>query len=232
MPPVSGHAVPVAISGGSAAQRGLLRTILQGMPATRIRALRVDGSALRVTPVAADDSGRRDPRLQWEQWLIGTAYRDRSAALGLPRVEVVGSGERAEIVQPPTGFNDTPSQPPAGAAAFRDRLIAAIDHTGLRVTAVSVWVPDGYAARLRIESRDPIGFFKRQQAQLTRILVRARGDGYLYTVATRSGQPLYQAGDSLRLSSGFASLFARRYAGCEQGRMTAIGYNPPPCPSS
>ncbi|MDX6524053.1 MAG: hypothetical protein QOI17_1566, partial [Gaiellales bacterium] len=123
------HPHSVAISGGTPAQRNVLRRIVAKMRPTQIRTLTIGPVPADWKPtspdqvqltagLAGDGQGHENSRGEWELWMIGGAFRDRSVALGLPRLLVLSEPEGEQRVEPPTGKQRRPPAP-VDAAALR-----------------------------------------------------------------------------------------------------------------
>jgi hypothetical protein len=237
--------VPVAhtpvISGGSPAERALLRRIVRGLRPTQLRRLRVEPAPKQWHPLRPGDvelmateapvAHSHDNSLgDWEAWLVGGAFRDRSASLGLPRVVVVANGSGADRV---TGGRALPAAPPKGLAAFRRRVMAAAEASGGRVVYVRTALPDGYSADVALQVAHPVGFLRRRLRPLQLRLQRLRSDGIFLALYEANGRPLFVSGGSTRLSSGLAGVPDRRYRSCvEVGFGGPFTLAPPlPCPS-
>jgi hypothetical protein len=232
-----------AITGGLPAERALLRTIVREMRPSQIRALTVGppdgawhpsrpGDVEVLATLTRPAAGRENSLGEWESWLVGGAFRDRSAALGLPRVLVVGvSGSGAQRA---TGGAHPPAASPAGVAAYRRRVVAAARASGARIVAVRVGVPDGYSAEVTLQVSHPVPFLNRRLGQLRSQIDGLRDDGAFITVYEANGRLLSTGGSSTRLASGLGGITDRRYESC--GMTLTLGGTtlapPLPCPSS
>jgi hypothetical protein len=233
-----------AITGGSAAERALLRTIVREMRPSQIRALTIappdgpwhpsaPGDVEMLGTLTPSTKGHENSLGEWETWLVGAAFRDRSAELGLPRVLVVGeAGSGAQRV---TGGARPPMAGPAGLPAFRRRVVAAAKASGARIVAVRVGVPDGYSADVTLQVSHPVPFLRRRLGQLQSRLAGLHGDGVFIAVYEADGRLLSVGGSSVRLSSGLGGVDDQRYASC--GAMTTLGGGAAlapalPCPST
>jgi hypothetical protein len=230
------------IRGGSPAERRLLARIVRATRPTQIRALRIVPATKDWHPIRPGDveliaaeapvpRGHDNSLGDWETWLVGGAFRDRSAALGLPRVVVVGYGSGAGRV---TGRSDPPPAPARGLAAFRRRVEHIASQSGARVVDVRAGRPDGYSAAVTLQVAGPVWFLRHRLPQLQLRLHRLGSDGTFVALYEADGRPLYVEGGSTRLQSGLAGVSDRRYASCVQvGLGGAFTMAPPlPCPSS
>jgi hypothetical protein len=229
------------ITGGSAAERRLLARIVRAMGTTEIRKLTVSPAPQSWHPVKPGDvqltatlaqlpGHGENSRGEWEGWIVGGAFRDRSAALGLPRVLVVISGD-GDRVSPPNSPLLPPADP-ARLAAFRRRVEQALQDVDGRVVALRTGMPDGYSIDVTLRVRDPVRFLRRQLDPLEGRLQALHGDGLFVQLMERDGRQLYTFGTSLRLGSGLVGVSDRRYEGCivvgHPG--PAIIASAPPCP--
>ena len=238
-------AVPAAyapvIAGGSPAERALLRRIVRGMRPTQLRMLTVEPAPKEWHPLRPGDvelvatearvaRGHDNSLGDWEAWLVGGAFRDRSASLGLPRVVVVADGSGASRV---TGGRSLPAARPDGLASFRRRVVAAAETSGGHVLFVRAAEPDGYSADVALQIAHPVWFLRRRLQPLQVRLQRLRSDGIFLALYEANGKPLYVSGQSTRLSSGLADVADRRYQSCvEVGFGPATLAPPLPCPSN
>jgi hypothetical protein len=221
------------IVGGTAAERTLVRQIVRAQATTQILQLTIvpatGGVGLRATLAGTARRVRNDILGDWETWIVGGAFRDRSAALGLRRVVLIGNQNESGRA---TGGRDLPRRPPAGLAAFR-RRVAAVAGPGARVVAVRVGDPDGYSAIVVLRVTDPASFLRHRLRGLELRLAGLRADGTFLVVDERNGRVLYSEGGSERLSSGVAGPADRRYRGCIPNQMTGLAMaSPPPCPAT
>lgn len=244
--PMGRIAVPAAyapvIDGGSPAERALLRRIVRAMRPTQLRTLTVEPALKQWHPLRPGDvelaateahvaRGHDNSLGDWEAWLVGGAFRDRSASLGLPRVVVVADGSGASRV---TGGRPLPAAPPNGLAAFRRRVVAAAEASGARVLFVRTAVPDGYSADVALQVAHPVWFLRRRLQPLQLRLQRLRSDGIFLALYEANGRPLFVSGQSTRLSSGLADVADRRYQSCVEVGFGGPGTLAPPlpCPSN
>jgi hypothetical protein len=233
-----------AITGGSAAERALLRTIVGAMRPSEIRTLTIEppdgpwhpsapGDVEILGTLAPSTKGHENSLGEWETWLVGAAFRDRSAELGLPRVLVVGeAGSGAQRV---TGGARSPRASPAGLPAFRRRVVGAAKASGARIVAVRVGVPDGYSADVTLQVSRPVPFLRRRLGPLQARLAGLHDDGVFIAVYEADGRLLSVGGSSFRLSSGLGGVDDPRFVSC--GAMSTLGEGaalapPLPCPTT
>ena len=229
------------IRGGSPAQRRLLARIVRRTRPTQIRTLRIVPATKDWHPIRPGDvellaseapvpHGHDNSLGDWETWMVGGAFRDRSAALGLPRVVVVGYGSGAGRV---TYGTHLPPAPASGLAGFRRRVQTIAAKSGARVLDVRAGAPDGYSAAVMLQVASPAWFLRHRLSQLQLRLHRLGSDGTFIALYEADGRPLYVQGGSTRLASGLAGIPDHRYASC-----VPIGFGgvptlapPLPCPS-
>jgi hypothetical protein len=236
------HPHAVAISGGTPAQRSVLRQIVAKMRPTQIRTLTIGPVPADWKPTSADQvqltaglpgdgPGHENSRGEWEAWMIGGAFRDRSAALGLPRLLVLSDPESSQRVSPPTGKQQGPPAP-IDAAALRASVQRATGASG-RVLAVRLGDPLGATADVTIQTDRPVSFLRSGLGRLETALRAAGLDGGFIDAYERSGKHLSSDGWSDRLSSGMGGTWDRRYETCvSQGLGGPMTMAPPlPCPS-
>lgn len=222
-----------AVTGGTATERALLRRIAAGQRTSQIVRLELShvhgGMKLTATLAGSPTAARGDTLGDWETWIVGGAFRDRSAALGLPRVVLVGNQNESGSA---TGGPDLPHRGPGGLAAFRRRVAAAAAGPGARLIAVRVGDPDGYTAIVALEVSDPAAFLRHRLRPLDARLQRVRADGAYVVLYEPGGRVLYSEGGSGRLLNGVGGPRDARYLGCVPDQMTGLGGTLPPCPAT
>jgi hypothetical protein len=236
----SPHAV--TISGGSPAQRSLLRQIVATMRPTEVRTLTISPAPADWKPTSGDqvhltagllgnDHGRENSRGEWEAWMIGGAFRDRSVALGLPRLLVLSDAEGSQRVERPTA-KQRRRPAPIDVAALRAAIDRAAGPSG-HVLSVRLGGPLGATAEVTIQTGRPVRFLRSGLGRLETALRTAVLDGGFIDAFERDGTHLSSNGWSDRLSSGMGGTWDRRYATCvSQGLGGAMTLAPPlPCPS-
>ena len=228
------------ITGGTPAQRTLLRQVVRAQATSQIVKLTIaladpswqpqrPGDVQLTAELAGAGKHTRDNTLgEWETWMVGGAFRDRSAALGLPRVIVVGDNAGAERADGP----HPGPRPASGLRGFRRRVAAVAARSGARVIAVRVGDPDGYSAIVALQVADPAAFLRHGLGRLELRLQGLHADGTFIVLYERSGRLLYSEGGSQRLSSGLGGPADPRYGSCIPNQMTGLSLAPPlPCPS-
>lgn len=234
---------PILISGGTAAERGLLKAIDHRMAPHQIASLHVGPVPSDWRPEPGDveliGSSRRSAgerynlRGIWETWLVGGAFRDRSAAYGLPRVLVVGDDFGAERVQP--HFAHPPMADSAGIEAFTAQVTAIAHASGARVLDVQAGRPDGYSAEVTVQVKNVVWFLKNRLDTLLGNLDRLHSDGIFVQLYEPGQKPLLEVGGSTRLQSGLAGVQDIKYLPCLDffPSPPPFGVEPPlPCPST
>ena len=230
------------ITGGTPAQRTLLRQVVRAQATSQIVKLTIapanpswqperPGEVQLTAELAGAGKRARDNNLgDWETWMVGGAFRDRSAALGLPRVIVVGDNEGAQRA---TGGPHPARRPMSGLPGFRRRVAAVAARSGARIVAVRVGDPDGYSALVALQVADPVPFLRHRLGPLELRLQDLHADGTFIVVFERAGRLLSSEGGSLRLSSGLGGGGDPRYRSCLPFLTTGpLTLAPPlPCPS-
>ena len=229
------------IGGGTVQERALLRRIVARLRPTQIRTLTVlplaapwQGRPGDVELSVSLISGARDnPLGEWETWIVGGAFHDRSSQLGLPRVRAVvgGAGGSLEDNAP------RPMAPAAGLRAFRTRLLAAVRRSGARLAGLRTGQPDGYAAELWVQVTDPAAFLQHRLLRLEGAFAGRAVDGVYLSVFETDGRELFNEGSSNRLSAGLTGMDDPLYQACAPavypGEPLILALIPPlPCPSN
>jgi hypothetical protein len=242
---LSGPHMP-GITGGTAAQRALLRQIVRAQATTQIlrlvlspagRAWRPDRPTdVLLTAKLAGDHRHAPTNMvgDWEAWVVGGTFRARSAELGLPRVLVVGDDADTEEV---TGGADPPARPASGLPAFRRRVTAAAAGSGARIVAIRAADPDGYTALVALQVPDPATFLRHRLPRLSARLGALHADGTFVLLYERTGRVLYAAGTAARVPFSLGGSSDPRYTTCVSSRRGApqpfLTLAPPlPCPST
>jgi len=236
------------IEGATAEQRTLLEELLAGMPSTRLEAFRiepwdpVDWDELASLGVARGDPRHARPtgvalivtrpvdvdvRGEWENELLGIAFRDRSANLGLP--PVLAAGHRH--ARGPLEWRESKAPLPAEdgprlEADFR----AAADAADARVASVEIFRVAGHVLAATIEVPEPHSFLRYRFRSLLQALapVVEPFTGYYLEVRDREPEPVY-----LRacFANGCASGARGDLACCDPFyRTTVVGPARPLCP--
>jgi hypothetical protein len=162
--PVAAH---TRIAGGSAAQRRLLRSVLRAFGPSEITriAIRPAPSVRKATPgsvlvvlhtLYGIDTKLVDLLGEWEGWVVGAAFRDRSERAGLPRVFLEQTPEGLEQIG-----DRASSRPYAGPSAtlVNGELRRAAHASGAHVITLQVGQPFGAAALMRIQTVQPAAWF-------------------------------------------------------------------------
>jgi hypothetical protein len=232
----------VAISGGTAAQRALLKQIVARLHPVALASLTISavtdkGAKPRpgdVQLAATRRTGlgsRGESRAGWEAWMIGGAFRDRSAALGLPRLLWLSEPDGGERIQPPFARGVRPFS--GSLAALRAAAQQAVASAG-RVIAIRVGDPLGGTVDVTLQTNRPIWFLRHGVDTVEAALRKQELDGALIDAYERDGKHLGTWGYSNRLSSGLAGVWDRALQTCASFTIggAPFGVAPPlPCPS-
>jgi hypothetical protein len=223
---------PVAISGGSRRERALLRAIVVAQRPAAISALRIAPANPAWKPLRPGDveltaslSPAASPRHEnlfgeWESWVIGGAFRDRSAAAGLPRVLVVGDGDGASRVSPPN--THLPARSAAGLPAFERRVRTVLRRFGVHVAYLRGGVPDGFTAAIGVQTAHPAPFLEHRMEAVDEALFKLHSDGWLMAVYDRRGHLVETGGNGARMSIGGGGVVDSRYDGCDQNDQLSV----------
>jgi hypothetical protein len=234
---------PISITGGTRVERGLLKAIVHRMAPHQVASLRIGPVPREWGPQPGDVEliGHQRPlpgerfnlRGDWEIWLLGGAFRDRSKALGQPRVLVVGGDFGAERVQP--NFADPPMADPAGLPAYTSQVTALARASGAHIVSISTGRPDGYSADVTLQVAHPVWFLKHRVDALLEGLDKLHSDGTFLQLYESGGKPLLVTGGSTRLQSGLLGVEDPVYLPCIDFFFPIGGFGlapPLPCPST
>jgi len=253
--PVAAHSAAVQrvqIVGGSAAQRHLLRRIVDSTRTTAITRITIAPPDRGWHPfrpgdvmLTIDVSGSRNPRredllAEWQGWVVAGAFRDRSAETGLPRVIALdehvhgrfAGGMRIALIHHDVHSHATQAQ----AEALRAQLRRIADRSGARLVRLRVARPDGLAATVIVQTDRPAWYLHHQMPAVIRQTAgRFHYDGLAWAVYNRAGRRVFQMANASRLGTGAEGAIPR-LAGCNPfgpGDLVVLGGAPTPtCPSS
>lgn len=166
---------------------------------------------------------------EWESWVIGGAFRDRSAAAGLPRIVVIGDPIGASRVWPPN--TRLPERSPAALHTFRRHVREALRGLPVRIAYLETAAPDGYTALIGLQTAHPGRFLEQGDQAAVQALSRLHSDGWFIAVYDRHGHLIQVGGNGARMSIGGSETVDPRYYGCrnpdEFGEPPAPGLAPP-----
>lgn len=229
--------VETEITGGSVAQRDLLRAIVAGVGGTIPRATITDaaGWAPREGDVGIRLEG--DDDTIWQQHLVAGAFAERSEKAELPDViagEVTDDGFAL-------GHDDdapVPLTPPdrvgtEEADRLNETVAEAAASAGARVRVVRILEPWGAAIHVTLEVDDPAEFLTHRYGEFkrrTQSVWGAFSDGSSIEVVDRAGAQVLHVTQASRVFS--TSSFVREdLEGCVSlGGSRPVGWSPPPCP--
>lgn len=240
-PPPMPVAARTRIAGGSAAQRLLLRSVLRAFgpseitriairPAPRIRKATPGSVLIALHTLYGVDTKQVDLLGEWEGWVVGAAFRDRSERAGLPRVFLERTPEGLEQIG-----DRASAKPYAGpsTARVKGELRRAVQRSGAHMVTLQVGQPFGAAALMRIQTTRPAAWFlaRRLGAIITVATDRFRNDGLYLTVYDRSGQLIFSMANGTRVAIGADGVAVRRLQGCNPiANIGAAGGTQPSCP--
>lgn len=232
--------VETRITGGSTAQRDLLREILAGVGGTIPR-------AAIVQPESYWHPHKGDVAIQLEggehtlprQHLVAGAFVDRSEQAGLPNVvaaEVTGDG--FPVGRDP-GVTSVPNERPVvvgeeEAVRLNDALADAASAAGARLRSLRILEPWGTAAEVTLEVDDPAPFLARRYHEFkrrSRSVWGAFSEGWSLEVVDGAGGLVLHDSQAARVFS--TSSFVREdLEGCVSlGMSRPSTWSPPPCPA-
>jgi hypothetical protein len=234
-------AARTTIAGGSAAQRRLLRSAMRNFGPSEItritlaHAPRERGAPagtvlITLRTVHGADPKQEDLLGEWEGWIIGAAFRDRSMRAGLPRVFLEQTPEG--LYQIGDRASTRPYRGPSSARVL-GQLRAAVHRSGARPVTLQVGDPLGTSALVRIQTTRPSAWFlaRRLGAIVTATANRFSYDGLYLAVYDRSGRLIFHMANGSRMAIGADGVAIRRLQGCNPiSNIGPIGYQPPPCP--
>lgn len=227
----------VTVSGGTMAQRALIRRILAGMGPNAITSVVIAPTEQSWHPVKPGDVTVRVTTLSrprflgsWQATLLGGAFRDMSAAAGLPRVTVLESPGGSQRITPANSSSEQVSDGPLEHA-----LREGVRRTGAELVVLRIVHPDGPAALVVMRTERPAWFLRHR---FTRFFtpstehMRSAADGIAEVVVDGAGRLVAAGGGSSRLSEGW-SWVRSDLQGCDPFvHSVPLGYNPPPCPAA
>lgn len=167
---------------------------------------------------------------EWEGWVVGAAFRDRSERAGLPRVF---------LEETPEGLNQigdrVSAKPYAGpsAAWVKGELRSAVRRSGAHMVTLQVGQPLGAAALMRIQTTRPAAWFlaRRLGAIITAAADRFGYDGLYLTVYDRSGRLIFSMANGTRMAIGSDGVAVRRLQGCNPiANLGGASGTQPSCP--
>jgi len=147
-------AVATRITGGSAAERALLREILAALAPTHISQLRLE----RVRGGVTLQAPRGSLRSEWESAVVGEVFHDRSADQHLPHVLTVAVGPVSWLTA--DASPRPPHASPQSSAATRRTMRRLARATGARVLELTVPAPDALAVVLRLQVSNAARFLR------------------------------------------------------------------------
>jgi hypothetical protein len=218
--------VPAAIvTGGSPAQRRLLRRILGDVGRTRIRRVAIERGVLRMVGPASDRM------TLWQGFVIGEAFRDCSARQGLAAVTTVVGPDG--VGYGGLGARGDPPRHPGAAGRLAALVRAAAARSGGRLIGLHIVDADGPAANIALQTRSPARFLAHHWLRFTRTIARspAARAGLLITLIGAHGRPA--AWTLSATSIGGAAWIRPALAACDPLQIPEpSGYDPPACPAS
>jgi hypothetical protein len=199
------------VEGATVEQRALLEELLAEMPSTRLEAFRIDPwDPMDWDELASLGIARGDPRHarptgvalvvtrpvdvgvrgEWENELLGIAFRDRSASAGLP--PVLAAGPRH--ARGPLEWSESKAPLPAlDLPPVEDGFRKAVDAADARVVALEILRVAGHALAATIEVDEPHSFVRYRFRPLLEALapIVEPLTGYYLEVRDHEPEPVY-----------------------------------------
>ena len=237
--PADAAAPALRISGATAKERALLRTVVAGVQPTAIddARFRKPPRAWRPIPkhsvlldLGASSGG--DSLTIWQAWLVVGAYRDRAAKAHLRRVAFYSlarlRGEEGRLAPPQKlGQAATPDRIAAATSLLRDGAEAS----GATVD-VTVLTPLGIAPEVTLHFSDPAHYLKdRFDTFVAALRKLGRADGVYVEGVDENGGKVFEYGSSVRAGS-FEIWVRPDLEGCNAffDHSRPSGVTLPPCP--
>jgi hypothetical protein len=207
------------VRGGTEAQREVLRKIVRGVDGRLVPIVRIGPPPLSVLPSSGQRhttawlyfpfparDGVASQLAAWETRLVAGAFRDESAAQGLPRL--IGATQPYPHFGPSSEGFLGPANPPVipGNAARLTRLIIGRLHKmGLTPLTIRFAQPDGLAPVVIARTNDRkarLGSWKPEGWPLT----DSRYEGLFFEVLNSRGVPVYFYAHTTRVQGGASSI--------------------------
>jgi hypothetical protein len=222
----------VVVSGGTAAQRALVRRILAAMGPTAIRSVAISPTGRRWHPVRPGDVTMRVTTLArprfigaWQASLLGGAFRDLSAGAGLPRLTVLETPDGGVRLSPGRDLGHGVS-----AERLEQALRSGVRRTGAELVSLRIGHPDGPAALVVMRTDRP-AWFLQHRFHLFFAPESEHAHGVAEVVVDGEGRMVAAGGNSIRVGEGW-SWVRPDLAGCDPFvHSMPLGYSPPPCPA-
>lgn len=236
---------PVDVSGGSKAQRALLREIVDRVDPTYVRGVRIGAPEKTWRPFGADDvqlyfdiaPGR--PQGDWESWLIAGVYLFRSYREGLGTVVAMSSADGGSRLAGPPGQDPTrllqlSKAVPGDADRFRAAVRRAAKTAGASVLEIEIRQPyDALAALVVLRVRDPARFLKERFMSFRRSFEDAKNgfEGTFLKILDSKGDPVVLDWNAGRGTLVFGHRTRPGLEGCDPTPISRpASLLPPACP--
>lgn len=234
-PGLAQAAVP-SIVGASPKQREVLDHVLAGMPGTAIdrivlrSATATKGLNRAGTVLLTVHASGGDPlRNLWEEWMLGAAFRDASAAGHLRLVTAVATDVDARRLPKPSIA--VPPSGPAARARLERSVRAAVAASGARLEDLTLLAPRGLAVSARLQISDPAGFLENQAVPLVNRMNALHPVGWYLELVDGRGVKAWVA--QVSAPAGYeGEWFRSDLEGCDPfANAQTPGYQPAPCPA-
>jgi hypothetical protein len=233
---VAAQASSPEIHGASVKQRHALDQVLAGLPGTAIDAIGLQtatgtkGVSPRGTILLTVRAGGGDPlRNLWEEWMLGAAFRDASAAAHLTPVTAVATDVDTRRVPKPSAAAPPPAGPDAQAKLER-QVRAAVAASGATLKSITLLAPRGLAVAARLQTSDPGGFLENQALPLVNRMNAIHPVGWYLELDDHKGKAW--VGEVSAPAGYEGEWFRSDLQGCDPfGHQQPAGYTPAACPA-
>jgi hypothetical protein len=191
------------VSGGSAAERQLLKNIadsLQPSAMTHVTLISSPRQGVTLRVRATDSSSLTF----WQESLLAAAFRDRSKTAGRKVTVWLANGRSKTVPIPPGPARTLRSARPTDAEAARRRFEDAARGAGAALKEVTVYQPDGLAVAAVLETKEPVFFLRHQMPEFLAAIGGGwhHYDGVFIRIMDESGTTLWETSTATRTSSG------------------------------
>jgi hypothetical protein len=222
--------VTPTITGGTPAQRQVIRQILGGLGPTRIDSIEVAtemDKEWRAPPGAVGidvRSPKPDGFTDWQARTVGFVFGRRSLELGLPEVWYVGdNGDQSGGIDFSQDRKEAPMARDEAEKALHEVVEIAKRHEAS--TRVRVFEPSRLAFAVEFRAANPAGFLRSGLEPALAPIETATHDGLYVKVLDAAGERVLEAGSGIWVRPDLLS--CSPYASFGSARMPA----PPPCPA-
>jgi hypothetical protein len=201
------------ISGGTKAERGVLRKVVAGVQPTAIDRVAITSSGPRTLDLHFTTNDKSS-FTAWQESLVAAAFRDRLKVAGIDDAVAINTGDE----HGPIASGPSVTLPPAkvGASLVARRTFrAAVKQVGARLIELRTYRPDGIAVAAKLTTDHPAAFLLHDAAPLLAAIGNrwADYDGVYLVLVDTAGRPVWATSTIARTSTG--SIAVRKVlAGC------------------